>query len=213
MICAPIKEKDILEVISMIKKVPRKFDLIEVWTDEIEKLDENGILEICHAARKKPLIFKLTKQINFSFLSSCLNKKIQYFDIDNNNDQTTIQRIKSIIGDKKIILSHQDNMKTPLFTDILEMSQQMKLSGADVIKITTEAVKIDDNLAPLRLLTNSTALGLPIISFCTGELGRMSRIYASKFGSFIDYILPSEKFMTAKGQLLFKDFKKIQKCV
>jgi len=213
MICAPVKEKDILEVISMIKKVPRKFDLIEIWTDEIEKLDENGILEICHAAKKKKLIFKFTKGIDFSLISSCLNKKIHYFDIDNNNDQTTIQRIKTIAGDKKIILSYYDNMKTPLFTDILEMSQQMKLKGADVVKVITKAEKIEDNLIPLRLLSNSSVLNIPMISFCLGELGRMSRIYASKFGSFIDYILPAEKYMTAEGQILLNDFKKIQKCV
>jgi len=213
MICAPIKEKDINEVISMIKKVPRSFNLIEIWIDVVDKIDENDILEICHAAKKKPLIFKFTKEIDFSFISSCLNKKVQYFDIDFASDQTTIQRIKTIIGGKKIILSHHDNMKTPLFTDILEIAQQMKLKGADIVKIVTKADKLEDNLITLRLLANASAIGIPVISFCSGNNGRMSRIYALKFGSFIDYILPSEKYRTAQGQLLFKDFKKMRKCV
>lgn len=213
MICAPVKEKNILETLLMIKKVPRIFNLIEIWIDEIEQIDENGILEICHAAKRKPLIFKFTKPVNFSFIASCLNKKIQYFDIDDNNDQTTVQRIKTLIGDKKIILSHHDAMKTPLFTDILETAQNMKRKGADIVKIVTKANKIEDNLAPLRLLTNSAALSTPLISFCSGELGRMSRIYASKLGSFVDYVLPSERYLTSEGQLLLKDFKKIQKYV
>jgi len=211
MICAPIKEKDINEVLLMIKKVPRKYDFIEIWIDEIEKIDENGILEICHAAKKKPLIFKFIRQIDFSLIASCSSKKVRYFDIDFLNDQTTIQRIKTIIGDKKLILSHHDDMKTPLFTDILEMAQQMKLKGADVIKIITKAEKIEDNLVPLRLLTSG--LNIQMISFCSGVVGKMSRIYASKFGSFMDYILPSEKYMTAEGQIILKDFKKLQKYV
>jgi len=211
MLCAPIKKRDLKEVLSMIKNAGRKawnFDLIEIWIDEIEGINQKGILEICKTS-KKPLIFKFIKKIDFALINDCLNKKVKYLDIDCENDQTTIERIKTLIAEKKLILSYHNYSNTPLYTDILEIAQAVKAKGADICKIVMKAGKIEDNLVPLKLLSNANIIGIPLISFCTGDSGRMSRIYAQKFGSLIDYILPSESYRTAEGQFLLNEWLKI----
>lgn len=215
MICAPIKKRDINEVLRMVKKVPKSFDLVEVWINEIKGVDAEMIAKICEISRK-PLLIKLTelnsgKDYDFALIKACLNDKVKYVDFEY-DENFNYALIKELVRGKKIMISYHNYANTPLFTDLLELAQKIKEKGADVAKIITKAEKIEDNLITLRLLSNSNVIGIPLISFCTGEMGKMSRLYASKFGSLIDYVLPSEKYRTAEGQILINDFKKTRKC-
>ncbi|MBN1494881.1 type I 3-dehydroquinate dehydratase [Candidatus Peregrinibacteria bacterium] len=228
MLCAPIKKRDLKEVLRMIKSVPDEFDLIEIWIDEIKaiKADYKKIVEEICRTSKKMLLFKFTKnpgcarnaQANwyFALLKICTSalfaEKIKYFDFafDEEGNYSLIKEIlTNRTNGRKLIFSYHNDSFTPLYSDLLEIVQKMKQKGADIIKIVTKAVKIEDNLVPLKLLANAAVIGVMAIAFCSGDKGRMSRMWAGEFGSYMDYVLPSEKFRTAEGQILWDEWRKV----
>ena len=69
------------------------------------------------------------------------------------------------------------------------------------------AEKFIDNLVPLNLCANLHNSDFKIISFCMGTIGALSRVFCTKFGSFLTY--SSLEKETAPGQLKIEKIRKI----
>jgi 3-dehydroquinate dehydratase type I len=108
----------------------------------------------------------------------------------------------------KLIISYHDFDRTPTLEELKKIVGEMLAKGADICKVVTKALTVEDNLIPLRLLAESQA---PMIAFCLGKKGRISRIMAPQFGSLISYVPPTADFVTAEGQIVFDEWMKIQK--
>ena len=118
--------------------------------------------------------------------------------------------IKSKKGSTKLIISYHNYEKTPGFKEAFEIEKKLIDRGADIAKIVFTAQKEEDNLVPARLLTN---MKIPLITFCMGELGRMSRICAFCLESVISFIAPNETWKTADGQLTIDDWNRVREII
>ena len=64
-----------------------------------------------------------------------------------------------------------------------------------------------DVLRVLHLQCQAKALGFPLIAFCMGEQGKLSRIITLLLGGYMTYAAPDEQQATAPGQLSVRRLK------
>ncbi|MBU1446004.1 type I 3-dehydroquinate dehydratase [Patescibacteria group bacterium] len=204
MICASIREQKMGNVLGKIAKIPSDYDLIEVWVNKIEDFN----LEQLMAAWKGEMILKITDISNFSLIKKINSTDaITYIDIDLDDfggDMNLQQLLKK--HNAKLILSYHDFEATPPLSEAKKILQKGKDLGADICKIIFTANSFQDTLVPFELLKT----GSDIITFCMGEFGKLSRIYAPHLGCRINFVAPNEDFITADGQLTLDEWKAVQ---
>lgn len=200
MICASIKVKNMSDAIDMLEKVPKEYDLVEIWINEIDDLNLITLKE----KAKHPLLIKITDFSNHDLLQKVIENGFEYVDIDIEN----FAKIKEFHKSKtKIIASYHDFDEQPNLEEGKKIIERMKEEGADIAKIVCVAKDCHDNLIPLKLLQETD---FPLITFCMGEKGRLSRVLGPQCGSLISYIPPDTSWKTADGQISYDEWKLIK---
>jgi 3-dehydroquinate dehydratase type I len=90
--------------------------------------------------------------------------------------------------------------------------EQME-SGADIGKIVTMAHDHLDVLKVLSLQKEAAKNNFPLIAFCMGEAGRLSRVITLLLGGYMTYAALDEKQATAPGQLSVQDLRAALSCL
>ncbi|VVB66592.1 Shikimate dehydrogenase (NADP(+)) [Candidatus Gugararchaeum adminiculabundum] len=98
----------------------------------------------------------------------------------------------------KLILSKHFPKNIPSVPELQKLQKQMAAKGADVCKIIGTAERFFDNLSTLNLVKLSTS---PIVSFCMGEFGPISRILSCTFGAEFTFASLDKASGTAPGQI------------
>lgn len=128
---------------------------------------------------------------------SCANPP-RYIDIEH---ETLLQHpllLDSLpLGESGVILSWHDTRGRP--KDLIQRAAAIQdVANIDVVKIVWRARSLRDNLEVFELLHSRQQ---PMIAFCMGEYGVMSRVLAPKFGGFATFACTEEHGPTAAGQL------------
>ncbi len=216
--CVPIRAEKINDLKILIKKAGEKADIIEIWLDALNERPEP--YELLKFA-KKPIIivnkgkkerggFKGSEQKRMEILEKFLKAGIAYVDVSINTKPGLLRHLfKSRKKGTGIILSFHDFKKTPTLKTLKKIRDKAFRLGADFVKIATFANTNADNLTIFNLLADSVAQGKPCIALCMGKYGRISRMLAPAFGSYIIYAALDEMHRTAPGQLTLAEYKKI----
>lgn len=101
----------------------------------------------------------------------------------------------------RLIVSNHNFTETPSREELLGVLQAMKARGADIGKIVTTAHSYLDVLRVLQLQVDAAALQLPLIAFCMGRAGIISRLATLELGGFMTYCAASSEEATAPGQI------------
>ena len=128
---------------------------------------------------------------------SCDNPP-RYIDIEH---ETLLQHpllLDSLpLGESGVILSWHDTKGRP--KDLIQRAAAIQdVANIDVVKMVWRARSLRDNLEAFELLHSRQQ---PMIAFCMGEYGVMSRVLAPKFGGFATFACTEEHGPTAAGQL------------
>lgn len=188
------------DAIEMLEKVPNDYDLVEIWINEIDDLN----LITLKAKAKHPLLIKITEFTNHDLLKEVVENGFEYVDIDIADFETIKDFHRK---ETKIIASYHDFKETPDVEMGRAMVERMRNAGADIAKIVCLATDCHDNYVPLRLLKE---IDFPLITFCMGEKGRLSRVLSPQCGSLISYIPPDTSWKTADGQIIYDEWKLIK---
>ena len=78
-----------------------------------------------------------------------------------------------------------------------------------MVKIVTLATDWEDNLRILELIPRARDLGIEIIAFCMGPLGRVSRVFSLFMGGQMTFASLEKGEESASGQIPALDMKKI----
>jgi len=209
MICIPIVANNMEDAIRGMAEASKTADIIELRTDYIKNPDLDLLLE----KRTKPVIvtnrpvregglFEGSEESRLSFLQQAIRLKADYVDIEHDSikktDWANIRR--SSMSGTKIITSYHNFQETP--ANMLTTFQELSRSGADIVKIVTFANTITDNIKIYQLLRQSK---LPLISFCMGEYGLISRILYKKFGSYLTFASLRTGKESAPGQISIQE--------
>jgi len=100
-----------------------------------------------------------------------------------------------------LIISWHDFSGTPSSDELAEILQQQMESGAHIGKIVTTANEYKDVLRILNLQAMAAENNFPLISFCMGPIGKISRLATLKLGGFMTYGAPDGGKETAPGQI------------
>jgi 3-dehydroquinate dehydratase-1/3-dehydroquinate dehydratase/shikimate dehydrogenase len=100
-----------------------------------------------------------------------------------------------------LIISWHDFSSTPSSDELGDILQQQIESGAHVGKIVTMANSYEDVLKVLNLQTIATENNFPLIFFCMGKMGMVSRLATLRLGGFMTYAAPDGGDESAPGQM------------
>jgi 3-dehydroquinate dehydratase type I len=87
-----------------------------------------------------------------------------------------------------------------------EVLQKEVALGADICKIVTTAVTVEDNLAILQFIAEHKKQAR-LVCFCMGENGKLSRLFSPLFGAFFTFAALDTGSETAKGQMSIGEMK------
>src|SRR3990170_3894705 len=202
MICIPIIANNLDDALHNMAEASVVADIIELRIDYIKDVDLKRLLE----KRTKPVIvtnrpdreggkFDGSEEERIALLKLAIRLQADYVDIEHDSIQNirrdTVHRVPT-----KIIVSYHNFCKTP--DDLTDIYKRLSQSGADIVKIVTHANNITDNVRIYQLLQQSQ---MPMISFCMGELGIISRILYKRFGSYLTFASLRTGKESAPGQI------------
>lgn len=99
------------------------------------------------------------------------------------------------------IVSWHSFASTPSSQALRTILQEQYRSGAEIGKIVTMAHTYHDVLRVLDLQNEAAEIGLPLIAFCMGTVGVISRVATLGLGGFMTYAAADGSQGTAPGQL------------
>ncbi len=100
-----------------------------------------------------------------------------------------------------LIISWHDFSGTTSSLELDEILLQQMESGAHIGKIVTTAKDYKDVLRVLNLQIIAAENNFPLIAFCMGQIGMISRLATTKLGGYMTYGASAEGKETAPGQI------------
>ncbi len=211
MICIPITARSAEYTVSGMVSASKYADIVELRIDYIPEL-QNALtcIEKSLKSKTKPVIitnrpereggkFNGSEQDRLRLLQKAIDLGADYVDVEYDSIKQIIRRNSS-----KVIISHHNFKETP--QDLSKLYNDICQHKPDIVKIVTYANDITDNIRIFELLRSAQ---VPTISFCMGELGKMSRILTSKFGGFLTFASLEKGEESAPGQLTVDELSKI----
>jgi len=205
-ICLSIMVEDLPIIVD---QLPDENIMIEIRLDNgLNRLDD--IQDVISRFRKRLILTIRTKKEGGFYTGTSKELYENYLKIIKLNPSYIDVEIMSKVFEKvariardssvKVIASYHNPMRTPPSIELEKIINiAMHSPYVDVIKIVTMAQKYEDNLTILELLTQYSERH-PLIAFCMGRLGRISRIAAPLFGSWLTYT-SINRDGTAPGQI------------
>lgn len=207
MICIPITARNTEEVILELETAQKHADIIELRLDSFrDRNDAETCLEKLSKKCPKPIIvtnrperegggFADSEQNRIRLLQKAIDLRFEYVDVEHDSMKHIVRRDCT-----KIIASYHNFQETPL--NLNRIYDEICHLKPDIVKIVTYAQDITDNIKIFELLKIAH---LPLISFCMGENGHISRILTRKFGGFLTFASLGKGKESAPGQLTFQE--------
>ena len=216
MICIPIIAKNTDEALKRIAKANTLGDMIEIRLDVMEKFD---LKEIIESATKPILVTYRSKReggggsadygTRVHYLLDAIEAGADYVDVEFSIPLEWRQRIFQMKGSCGLIVSAHLLNGTPSGEKLEGVFKNMAATGADIVKIVPRARTWEDNFRVLELIPKAQAIGMKIIAFCMGPLGRISRIVCPLMGGHMTFASLEIGQESASGQIPALDMNKI----
>jgi 3-dehydroquinate dehydratase type I len=219
MICVSLAELTCDALLKRLQQVAAKADLAEVRLDalaDVESLDFVSLIK----DRPCPLIFTNrpsdegglfsgSEKKRIGLLEKAINAGADYVDLElrtNPGLRDTIVKKARETG-TKFIISYHDFSCTPPKEKLIEVFDSERRAGADIGKIVTMAEGPQDVLKVFSLYFKALDDGSPLIAFCMGPFGKMSRLACLAMGAYLTYASPARGHEAAPGQIPLYDLR------
>ena len=204
MICVALSDKKSLEDIN-------KFKLSELRLDML-KLDDAEISDVF--SKNKNLIATCretyySREERLFILKNAVSSGAAYVDVEIEADAEFKKEIIPLAKSKncKVIISYHNFDNTPSKEDLENIIIESLKDGADIVKITTFANTPEDAARVLSLYCVNRPR--PLVAFCMGDAGRITRVACVRLGAPFTYASYSHATQTANGQIYFEDMRYI----
>ena len=216
MICIPIMARNNAEALEKMAEASTLADMIELRLDVMEKFDLKEIIE----SATNPILATYRSKgeggegsadygTRAHYLLDAMEAGADYVDVESSIPLEWRQKIFRKKGSCKIVLSLHLRNNTPPRERLESVFRKMAASGADIVKIVTWARAWEDNFRVLELILKARTMGVEIIAFCMGPLGRISRIACSLMGGYMTFASLEKGQESASGQIPASDMKQI----
>lgn len=215
-ICVAVALPDTLAAVRAVRPVLPAVDVVEIRLDAMQQPDIAGL---CRQI-ERPLLFtnraaweggacQGPEEERLAPLLAAVRSRAAYVDLELRADPSLRRRLLTEIRGSatRLIISHHDFVRTPGAGELSAILQEQVLSGAHIGKIVTMARDYLDVLRVLNLQCEANACNFPLIAFCMGEAGKISRIITLLLGGFMTYAALDAGQATAPGQLTVQQLK------
>ena len=136
-------------------------------------------------------------------LLEAVTENSAYVDLELLAPDDSHQKMRTALCESrtKLILSWHNFKDTPGREELVGRMAMMQDKGADIGKIITTAHSHQDVMRVLQLQETAEDLGFPLIAFCMGRPGIVSRVATCDLGGYMTYCAVSDREATAPGQL------------
>jgi 3-dehydroquinate dehydratase type I len=143
------------------------------------------------------------------YLLRAVEADADFVDVEYSMPAEFRRRIFHSRGRSKIIVSSHFLNGTPPREELENIFRRMAATGADSVKIVTQANAPEDNLRVLELIPPAKRQGVNITAFCMGQTGRISRVLSHLMGSCLTFASLEKGQECADGQIPVREMKKI----
>ena len=210
-VCVSVASEMVDRAIEIAKHSEPLADVIEIRLDSLSQPEVVPFIQNL----TKPLLFtnrpeweggsfKGSEASRVGLLQKAIESDCALVDLELN----TAPELRAELLD--VLLQHQDTAMiiswhnfscTPSSEELGEILQQQMESGAHVGKIATMANGFEDVLKVLNLQTIAAENNFPLIAFCMGRIGMVSRLSTLRLGGFMTYAAPDGGDESAQGQI------------
>ena len=226
MICISIIARTNEEALLKMERSFPQADIVELRIDYIRDIDLSELIaaKSAGAYRNMPLLitnrktdeggrFEGSERERVALLKEAVELGVEYVDIELSTEDALIeellQKILNHDNQAKLIISHHDFNRTSSEKELKDGFNECLKAGADIVKMVTYANSMEDNLRVLDLISYAKRKNEEIIAFCMGDLGRISRVMAPFFGSYLSFASLEKGDESAPGQITINDMKQI----
>ncbi|MCX5865035.1 MAG: type I 3-dehydroquinate dehydratase [Deltaproteobacteria bacterium] len=217
-LCVSIAGATPAEALALAKESEPVTDVIEIRLDGMTPPDISLFL----SGLSKPLVFTnrptweggncADEEIErIALLKKAAESGAAYVDIELKTDPTLATELigAARANNCQTIVSWHDFKCTASKQALTEIFQGQCRSGADIGKIVTTARCFQDVFRVLALQEQAAEMGFPLIAFCMGPLGMISRVATTDLGGYMTYAAPDNGPATAPGQLSVSALRRI----
>jgi len=188
----------------------------------VELIKSNCLCIFTFRSFKEGGKIEIEEVMRLEILKELIKSHPDYLDIEMETEEFILSQVISLAINEKVnlLFSYHDFYKTAplieaqnrinLFIHRLKDKFKLNMNFIEIwiYKLIFTAETFNDNLIPLNLCA-SLSNKLNIVSFCMGKKGIFSRIFCTKFGSFLTYASLEKE--TAPGQLKIEKIRKYHK--
>ena len=208
MICIPIIAKTTGEAREKIARANPMADMLEFRLDVMESFRVEEMVQVA----SKPVIVTHRSireggkgaadyETCTRYLLNAVEKGADFVDVEYSMPQEFRRRFLEGRGSFGVIISAHLLDGTPCRKKLEDIFRTLAATGADIVKIVTRARAPEDNLRVLDLIPIAKKVGVKIIAFCMGPMGRMSRIVSPLFGGYLTFASLEQGQESADGQI------------
>jgi 3-dehydroquinate dehydratase type I len=216
MFCIPIIARDTEEALRKMALAAPLADIVEVRLDLMDSFDLGLIIRssvkpvlITYRSEKEGGMGKDDPDTVAGYLVSAIKEGTDIIDLELGMPLTVRERILNARGGTKVIISTHINDGTPSRDELKRIFNESVGAGGNIVKIVTRASRWDDNLRVLELIPEAREMDVDIIAFCTGPLGRMSRIFSLLMGAHMTFTSIQKGEESADGQIPIMEMKEL----
>ncbi|MEA2013762.1 MAG: type I 3-dehydroquinate dehydratase [Thermodesulfobacteriota bacterium] len=224
MICIPVVATTNETALEQMGRCFREADVVELRIDLIQDVDlplllskRQGKVLVTNRKKEEGGKFSGTEDERVSLLCKAVAEGAELVDIELATASVLVKRLSDSIakyeGRTQLVLSYHNHTETPSEGELLSLLDESIACGAPIIKIVTMAQSVRDNLRILNLLTHAKRGNRKIIAFCMGETGKISRVMAPFFGSYLSFAALERGAKSAPGQLTVTELKEIMRVI
>jgi 3-dehydroquinate dehydratase I len=209
-ICVSIAAPTVEEAVAIGKRAEALADVLEI---RVDSLTDPDILPFVKGLGK-PLLFTNRptweggnypgdENERIALLLAAIDAGAAYVDIELQAEPGLQGRILGRAREQgtQVIVSWHDFKTTPSAQALATILQRQYRSGAAIGKIVTTARDFRDVLRVLSLQEAAAEMDFPLIAFCMGRPGMISRLATLALHGYMSYAAPDDGPASAAGQL------------
>lgn len=218
-ICVSIARETVDEGLAAAESICPLADVIEIRLDRLRTLSVAPFL----ARLAKPLLltnrpiwegggFGGVEEARIAPLLEGARQGVAYVDLElkapTSSHKALLEAVDSSAS--RLILSWHNFQETPTKAELVGRLAMIQDKGAHIAKIVTMARDYHDVLRVLNLQEEAARMDIPLIAFCMGRPGVISRLATVELGGYMTYCAASEDEATAPGQLSVSVLRQIE---
>jgi 3-dehydroquinate dehydratase-1/3-dehydroquinate dehydratase/shikimate dehydrogenase len=219
-ICVALAGRTSDDILALAQRACAQADVLEIRLDSMDE----PVLAPFLGVLSTPLLFTNraaweggnfsgTEEERVNLLQQAVEAGVAFVDIELKTDAALRDALirQAAEQETQSIVSWHNFTCTPSAPALRSILQEQYRSNASIGKIVTMAQTFQDVLRVLDLQAEAAEIGLPLVAFCMGPVGVISRVATLGLGGFMTYAAADGNLGTAPGQLTISSLRVIVK--